>query len=109
MDAGVKARWIRCSTGLDQRSFAEAVGVSRKTIGALERGEREPYRSTIDLLAAYLEMPGDELEAFLYGKDRLVTIPASMRKWFMPPITSRMAKRTLSDLQMLLDEAREKR
>lgn len=98
-DLGVRLRWIRCSTAMDQAAFGNAVGISEQTIGALERGEREPYRSTVVLLAEFLEVPVDELVAFLAGTGALRTIPKPMRTWIdVPRVTS---KTTLGELSKL--------
>lgn len=81
---------------MDQRAFGEATGISEQTIGALERGEREPYRSTVALLAEFLEVPVDELVAFLAGTGALRTIPRPMRTWIdVPRVTG---KTTLAEL-----------
>ncbi len=91
---------------MNQAAFADAVGVSAKSIGSWENEDVFPQRNTLELLASYCDVPVDELVAFLSGKGRLATIPAPMRTWFVEPITARLGRRTLSDLRMLLDEAK---
>lgn len=98
-DFGTKIRWIRSSTAMDQTGFAEAVGISRKTVGSWENEDVAPQRSNLKLLASYLDIPVDELVAFLAGSGRLVTIPAPMRHWFDVPRISN--ETTLGELSKL--------
>jgi transcriptional regulator with XRE-family HTH domain len=52
---GALLRAYRLSARMSQEELAERARLSAKTIGALERGERQsPYRDTIGLLAAAL-------------------------------------------------------
>jgi len=64
---GSLLRDYRLAAGLSQEELADRARLSVKTIGALERGERNsPYRDTIDLLAEALglaSMARRELEA----------------------------------------------
>ena len=41
------ARWIRESTGLNQRDFAKLIGLSTPQIARLERGEANPTLETL--------------------------------------------------------------
>ena len=39
---GIRIAWIRCDMNLSQEKFAELLGVSRNTLGSIERGETAP-------------------------------------------------------------------
>jgi predicted ATPase/DNA-binding XRE family transcriptional regulator len=56
----------RLAAGLSQEALAERAGLSRRGISDLERGARtHPYRETLKLLVAALELEGQERRAFL--------------------------------------------
>jgi transcriptional regulator with XRE-family HTH domain len=79
---GMKIRWIRAATGMDQATFAQAIGVSDRTIVDWETNRASPRAGSIRSLAAFLDLPGDDLKAFLNGTAPLKRLPAPMRKFF---------------------------
>jgi transcriptional regulator with XRE-family HTH domain len=65
---GARLRSLREDAGLSQEELASRAGLTAKSIGALERGERKrPYPHTVRSLADALELAGDERDAFVAG------------------------------------------
>ena len=106
---GERIRWLRATSGLKQQAFAMGVGCSARALGDWENDVSVPRPSNIRRLAKFTAVPYDELTAFLLKGHKLTTAPKHIRKWLAPPITDRLAKRTLADLRMLLNEAEGKR
>ena len=57
----------RARLDITQEQLAEAVGVSRQTIHAIERGKTEPSLTLAMKLAALFELKVDELFEFVNG------------------------------------------
>ncbi len=55
-------RAVRAYVDMDQYELAEKSGVSQATIAMLERGHRQPRRSTVEKLAAALGVEVETLE-----------------------------------------------
>lgn len=53
---GENLRRFRQAQGLSQEAFAEAVGVHRTYMGALERGERNISLKSLERIAATIEL-----------------------------------------------------
>ena len=51
---GVRLRRLRLSRQLTQRELAELARVSKEAVYAIERGRKQPRRSTVSLLAEAL-------------------------------------------------------
>lgn len=58
---GQKLRELRVQNGYTQETLSNKIGVSSKTIGAWERGTREPSLSTVDKLADIFNVSTDYL------------------------------------------------
>ncbi len=77
---GTLLRRHRLAAGLSQEELAERAGVSRRSIGDLERGvARKPHRDTITLLVAALGVQATERAAFVDAASRLRVPPATGR------------------------------
>jgi transcriptional regulator with XRE-family HTH domain/tetratricopeptide (TPR) repeat protein len=78
---GTLLRRHRLAAGLSQEELAERAGVSRRSIGDLERGvARKPHRDTIALLIEALGVDAAERAAFTDSASRLrVPSPATGR------------------------------
>jgi transcriptional regulator with XRE-family HTH domain len=57
----LKLRLLRARKGLTLTEAAELTGVTRWTLGALERGERRPYTPTLSKIARGYGVPVEEL------------------------------------------------
>ena len=61
-------RWLkqtRQQRGIGPRQFAELIGCSTITLLKIEAGERRPSRQIAELMAEQLNIPADEMEAFV--------------------------------------------
>lgn len=96
---GVKLKWLRASTGLTQEAFADAVGVSSRSLSVWENETNPPSRSNLKLIARHFGIPLAELADFLEGNGHLVTIPTPMRDWLAVPRISN--ETTLGELSKL--------
>ncbi len=68
---GRAVRFARMRAGLRQKDLAEASGVSRSTIGLIERGSQDPSLSIQDRLARALDLtPAQLLEAADQERER---------------------------------------
>ena len=56
----IRLKQARLRSGLTQEQLAEAVGVSVKFIGNIERGTRAPSFETIEKIAEVLEVDASE-------------------------------------------------
>ncbi len=52
---------FRCQKGLSRKQFGEIVGLSEKTISALERGSVVPTVTFAYFLVSFFEVPFDKL------------------------------------------------
>ena len=96
---GKRVRWIRAGTGLSQIELARKIRLSPRTLSAWESEKRRPYRSTLASLAKFIDVPIDELFAFVNNARKLTTLPKQMRRWLdVPRVTS---KTTLGELGKL--------
>lgn len=57
----VNVRRLRVAAGFSQESFADACGLHRTYVGAIERAERNVSVDNIERMAAALTIPGYEL------------------------------------------------
>src|SRR4051812_43729143 len=65
---GSFGQWLkqrRHETGISQDDLATALACSESTLQKIESGERRPSRQIALLLAALLQIPADEHEAFV--------------------------------------------
>ncbi|WP_289354810.1 helix-turn-helix transcriptional regulator [Paenibacillus sp. S-12] len=53
---------IRLHEGLSQREFAEKIGISPKTLSAIETGKRPVTRHTRTRIALHYDVTGDEVQ-----------------------------------------------
>lgn len=58
---GIAVRELRKQRNFSQEEFADAVGIHRTYIGGIERGERNPTLTTINRIAAALDVTASEL------------------------------------------------
>ena len=61
-------RWLkqtRQQRGIGPTQFAELIGCSTITLLKIEAGERRPSRQIAELMAEQLNIPADEMEAFV--------------------------------------------
>lgn len=98
---GERVRWIRAGTALSQAGLARKIRVSVRTIRAWENEERRPHRSTLELLAKLIDVPLDELYAFINSPRKLTTLPKQMRRWIEIPRVS--GTTTLAELSKLAE------
>lgn len=80
-DFSDRIKWLRVSAAMDQKDFADALGLNRKTIGLWENEDVSLQRNTLALLASFFDVPIDEITDFLSGTAPLRTIPRPMRTW----------------------------
>ena len=76
-------RQLRLSQNMNQYDFANAIGVSRSTIGMYETGKREPDFETLEIIADYFNVTmayliGDESE-YISKINNIIPIP-TMKK-----------------------------
>ena len=67
---------LRRISGLKQSAFAEAIGLSLKEAGLIERGEAFPRPENLEPIAKALNVPLKEL--FDFGKTRLIPPPPAL-------------------------------
>ena len=58
---GEQVRRVRAERGLSQEALADALGVHRTYLGAVERGERNLTLRTVERLADRLDVPVRDL------------------------------------------------
>lgn len=58
---GVKIKLERGKRNLSQEKLSELSGISKNFIGSIERGQAEPSITTLEQIAAALEMEFDDL------------------------------------------------
>lgn len=97
---GDRLRWIRAGTGLSQVDLARKIRVSPRTLTAWESEKRRPHRSTLETLAKLIDVPIDELFAFIDSRRKLTRLPKQMRRWLDVPRISEQT--TLADLNKLV-------
>lgn len=96
---GIKIKWLRHSTRMDQIPFGDAINVHRETIRKWEKGEVLPQSNNLKELARHLDMPLDELTSFLLANGKLKTIPKQIRDWFeIPNISNQTTLGELSEI-----------
>lgn len=72
-------RTARTRAGYTAQDFAEATGVSTRTLWALEAGEREPSAATMDRVEAELDWPAGEITHLARGgRPRRRTYPPDL-------------------------------
>jgi len=64
---GERVRVLRAEAGLSQADLADAIGMSRAFVGAVERGEKAASLTTLDRLAAGIGVP---LSSFFEVEER---------------------------------------
>ncbi|MCL1840560.1 MAG: helix-turn-helix transcriptional regulator [Propionibacteriaceae bacterium] len=67
MAKNLRMRAARASLGLSQQGLADAVGVTRQTINAVEQGD---YNPTINLCRAICRALGKTLDELFWEDDR---------------------------------------
>jgi transcriptional regulator with XRE-family HTH domain len=73
---GELLRDLRRAAGLTQEELAERAGLAARTISDLERGfRRSPYKRTVELLAAALELDAEDQRRLLRAARRGATQP----------------------------------
>ena len=96
---GKRMRWIRAGTGLSQAGLARKIRVSVRSLNAWETEKRRPHKSTLELLAKLIDVPLDELFAFIDSPRKLTTLPKQMRRWVdVPRVTNTTTVGELSEL-----------
>ena len=75
---GAWLKWRRENLGLTQQALAEQVACSIEAIRKLEAGTRKPSQQVAERLAACLEIPTDEREAFVLFARAQETPPAAV-------------------------------
>jgi transcriptional regulator with XRE-family HTH domain len=77
----------RLAAGLTQEELAERANLSRRGISDLERGARtRPYRETLKLLVAVLELEGEDRRAFLAAARDGAPLPHHAEPFSLAPL-----------------------
>lgn len=104
MDKEERAAWAplikrtRLSLDLDQQTLADIAGVSRNTIGNIERGKTIPQPDHLERILEALglapERVDHDVESFIAMlRPLLQRVPASERETLMPDLTARVLAR----------------
>ena len=91
---GVRLKHLRQARKLTQERLAEAAGLSYKFVGEIERGVGNPTLTTLDALAAALQVGITDLLAEEGRADGLTLRDATLVREALDSIEAVLAKRT---------------
>ncbi len=90
---GSNVRHYRKARGMNQVQFADAVGLSLAMMGKIERGETAPSLTSVEKIAAELDVP----EAVLFATGTM-TVPPGERGRLLQRINIQLSKLNNNDL-----------
>lgn len=90
---GANVRHYRKARRMNQRQFADAVGLSVAMMGKIERGESAPSFESVEKIAAALDVP----EAVLFAAGTM-TVPTGERGRLLQRINIQLSKLNNNDL-----------
>lgn len=90
---GANVRHYRKASGMNQRQFADRIGLSHAMMGKIERGETASSFDSVEKIAAALDVP----EVVLLGAG-LMTVPTGERARLLQRINIQLSKLNNRDL-----------